>query len=122
MKAAAEHLARAELQLDINWSPALHRDFHDITFLARRFLQSDFRQRLTGIEKIGDELPGAVFRECRVRLGVNRSERLPLSGLAPSEFRRPRLAAPTQPRKLSTNRDHTSGSFGRNVVDHLDII
>src|SRR5712692_4049032 len=104
MKAAAEHLAGTELQLDINRSPTLHRNLHDITFLARRFLQSDFRQRLTGIEKIGDELPGAVFRECFFRLGVNRSERLPLSGLATSEFRRPRLAAPTQPRKISTDR------------------
>src|SRR5712691_12696489 len=119
MKAAAEHLARTELQLDINWSPTLHRNLHDITSLTRRFLQGNFRQRFTGVQKVGDELPRAVFRECFFRLGVNRSERLPLRGLATSEFRRPRLAAPTQPRKLSTDRDHTSGRLGRNLVDHL---
>ena len=72
MKAAAEHLTGTELQLDINWSPALHRDLHDITFLARRFLQRNFLQRFTGVQKVGGELPRAVFRECFLRLRVNR--------------------------------------------------
>src|SRR5262245_29480596 len=112
MKAAAEYLAGTELQLDINRSPTLHWNLHDIAFLARRFLQRNFLQRFTGVQKVGGELPRAVFRECLFRLRVNRFQRLPLSGLAMAEFRRPRLAAPAQPRKLSTDRDHASGSFG----------